>query len=58
MMFTSRPPAVSTYGGALSNPGYYGQISPTGALRGAVNQRGYYRAMTLPRWHVRTYRLP
>lgn len=58
MMFISRPSAVSTYGGALSNPGYYGQISPTGELRGAVSPRGYYRAMTLPQWHVRTYRLP
>ena len=53
-MFASRPPAVSTHGGALSNPGYYGQTSPTGELRGAVGPRGYYRAMTLPQWHVRT----
>jgi hypothetical protein len=57
-MFLARPPSVSTYGGAPSNLGYYGQTSPTGQLRGAVNVRGYYRAWTLPRWHVRSRRLP
>lgn len=58
MMFVARPPVVSTYGGALSNPGYYGQTSPAGQQRGAVSVRGYYRTWTLPRWHVRSYRLP
>lgn len=58
MMFTSRPPAVSTYGGAKGNLGYYGQTSPTAQRRRALNVRGYYRTWTLPRWHVRTSRFP
>ena len=58
MMFAARPPSVSTSGGAVGDLGYYGQTSPSGRRRGAVDVRGYYRTWTLPRWHVRSYRLP
>jgi hypothetical protein len=58
MLFVARPPAVSTYSGAIVTPGFYGQTSPTGQRRGAVSQRGYYRTMTTPQWYVRTHKLP
>lgn len=58
MMFTARPPSLSTYDGTRASPQYYGQTSPTGQLRGAVNVRGYYRTRTMPQWHVRSRRLP